>query len=104
MASSDEFVCNRSVRSLDMLFGVVTSILLHSILLIGSKYWQRALMREPNTAQVPNYKKIAVAAITTPPPAQLGKTALERATTLPVPSNPKKLGQSRTRLSERTPS
>ncbi|MEH1955466.1 TonB family protein [Nostoc sp.] len=47
MASFDEFVCHRSVRSLDMLQGVVTSILLHSILLIGSKYWHRALMHEP---------------------------------------------------------
>jgi TonB family protein len=47
MASFDEFVCHRSVRSVDMLQGVVTSILLHSILLIGSKYWHRALMHEP---------------------------------------------------------
>lgn len=47
MASSDEFVCHRSVRPLDMLFGVVISILLHSILLMGSKYWHTALMREP---------------------------------------------------------
>ncbi|MEH2445281.1 MAG: hypothetical protein V7K18_05730, partial [Nostoc sp.] len=48
MASCDEFFCHRSVRPLDMLFGIVTSILLHSILLMGSKYWHRALMREPN--------------------------------------------------------
>lgn len=47
MASSDKFLCHRSVRSFDMLQGVVISILLHSILLIGSKYWHRALMREP---------------------------------------------------------
>ncbi|AVH64115.1 energy transducer TonB [Nostoc sp. 'Peltigera membranacea cyanobiont' N6] len=47
MASFDEFVCNRSVRSVDMIFGVVISILLHSILLIGSKYWHRALIHEP---------------------------------------------------------
>ncbi|WP_375498245.1 TonB family protein [uncultured Nostoc sp.] len=53
--------------------------------------------------QAPNSKKIAVAPMTTPLPATLGKTALERATTLPVPSNPKKLGQSTTRLSARTP-
>jgi TonB family protein len=52
------------------------------------------------TAQVPNSKKIAVAPMTT----QLGKTALERATTLPVPSNPKNFGQSRVGLSGRTPS
>ncbi|MEH2312164.1 MAG: TonB family protein [Nostoc sp.] len=48
MASCDEFFCHRSVRPLDMLLGIVTSILLHSILLMGSKYWHRALMREPN--------------------------------------------------------
>ena len=47
MADSDKFLCHRSVRSIDMLQGVITSILLHSILLIGSKYWYRALMREP---------------------------------------------------------
>ncbi|WP_340089186.1 TonB family protein [Nostoc punctiforme] len=52
------------------------------------------------TAQVLNSKKIAVAPMTT----QLGKTALERATTLPVPSNPKNFGQSRVGLSGRTPS
>lgn len=46
MADSDKFLCHRSVRSIDMLQGVITSILLHSILLIGSKYWYRALMRE----------------------------------------------------------
>ncbi|MEH2405427.1 energy transducer TonB [Nostoc sp.] len=211
MASCDEFFCHRSVRPLDMLLGIVTSILLHSILLMGSKYWHRALMREPNqeitqeipievvevplnktdippqtslratknsiaggkalpekpvsamksanpighkassessfdltpsssaevfqperqqqktaspnlsrqqlqlkprktvlapttTVKVPNFKKIAVAPITTPSPAPLKKTALERATTLPVPSNPKNLGQSKTRLNGRTPS
>ncbi|MCW5313511.1 TonB family protein [Nostoc sp. KVJ3] len=56
MASSDEFVCHRSVRPLDMLLGLVTSILLHSILLIGSKYWHIALMREPKqkiTQEIP---------------------------------------------------
>ena len=256
MASCDEFFCHRSVRPLDMLLGIVTSILLHSILLIGSKYWHRALMREPNqeltqeipievvevppnktdippqtslratkdsiaggkasperpvsamksanptghkassessfdltpsspaevfqperqqqktaspnlsrqqvqlksrktasapattaqvpnfkriavapttpspaplektaplttplvsnlkqtvsapttTVKVPNFKRIAVASTTTPSPAPLRKTAFERATTLPVPSNPKNLGQSRTRLNGRTPS
>ncbi|MHC5598796.1 MAG: TonB family protein [Nostoc sp.] len=52
------------------------------------------------TVQVPKPKKIAVAQMTTPPPAQLEKTA----TTLPIPSNPKNLGQSRTGLSGRTPS
>ncbi|MEH1785214.1 MAG: TonB family protein [Nostoc sp.] len=55
------------------------------------------------TAQVPNSKKIAVAPITTPQSAQLGKTAVERATTLPVPRNPKKLGQSRVGFGGRTP-
>ncbi|WP_375493939.1 energy transducer TonB, partial [uncultured Nostoc sp.] len=54
-------------------------------------------------AQVPNSKKIAVAPITTPQSAQLGKTAVERATTLPVPRNPKKLGQSRVGFGGRTP-
>ena len=56
MASCDEFFCHRSVRPLDMLLGIVTSILLHSILLMGSKYWHRALMREPNqeiTQEIP---------------------------------------------------
>ena len=47
MASSDKFLYHRSVRPLDMLQGVVTSILLHSIFLVGSKYWYRALMHEP---------------------------------------------------------
>ncbi len=47
MADSDKFLYHRSVRSIDMLQGLITSILLHSILLIGSKYWYRALMREP---------------------------------------------------------
>ncbi|WP_335224228.1 TonB family protein [Nostoc sp.] len=56
------------------------------------------------TVKVPNFKKIAVAPTTTPSPASLGKTAPERATTLPVPGNPKNLGQSRTRLNGRTPS
>ncbi|MEH1940877.1 MAG: TonB family protein [Nostoc sp.] len=50
MSSSDEFVYHRSVRPLYMLQGVVTSILLHSILLMGSKYWYRALMHEPKQA------------------------------------------------------
>ncbi|WP_298916750.1 energy transducer TonB [uncultured Nostoc sp.] len=56
MASCDEFFYHRSVRPLDMLLGIVTSILLHSILLMGSKYWHRALMREPNqeiTQEIP---------------------------------------------------
>ncbi|BBD63833.1 hypothetical protein NIES4072_25110 [Nostoc commune NIES-4072] len=48
MVDSDKFLYHRSVRSIDMLQGVITSILLHSILLIGSKYWYKALMREPN--------------------------------------------------------
>lgn len=47
MASSDKFLYHRSVRPLDLLVGVVTSILLHSIFLVGSKYWYRALMPEP---------------------------------------------------------
>ncbi|MEH1795662.1 MULTISPECIES: energy transducer TonB [unclassified Nostoc] len=47
MASSNKFLYHRSVRPLDMLQGVVTSILLHSIFLVGSKYWYRALMHEP---------------------------------------------------------
>ena len=47
MASSDKFLYHRSVRPLDMLQGVVTSILLHSIFLVGSKYWYRVLMHEP---------------------------------------------------------
>ncbi|MBN3926353.1 TonB family protein [Nostoc sp. NMS4] len=47
MASSDKFLCHRSVRSLDMLLGVATSILLHSIFLVGSKYWYKALIHEP---------------------------------------------------------
>ncbi|MEH2040168.1 TonB family protein [Nostoc sp.] len=47
MASSDKFLYHRSVRPLDMLQGVVTSILLHFIFLVGSKYWYRALMHEP---------------------------------------------------------
>ncbi|MEH2390685.1 MAG: TonB family protein [Nostoc sp.] len=47
MASSDKFLYHRSVRPLDMPQGVVTSILLHSIFLVGSKYWYRALMHEP---------------------------------------------------------
>ncbi|MGF2034179.1 MAG: TonB family protein [Nostoc sp. CmiVER01] len=55
------------------------------------------------TVQVPNSKKITVAPTTTPLLVTQGKTAIERATTLPVPSNPKKLGQSTTRLSARTP-
>ncbi|MBD2534668.1 TonB family protein [Nostoc flagelliforme FACHB-838] len=254
MTSFDEFVYHRRVRPLNMLQGVVTSILLHSILLMGSKYWHTALMREPKqeitqeipievvevtpdktdippqtslratknsiaggkalperpvsvvksasptghkaykersfettsspaqvlqtgrqqqktespnrsgqqpqfkpqktalapatTAQVSNSKKIAVAPMTTPPaqlektaplatltspnpkqitsapateaqmpnskkiavapiatplPAALLKTPLERATTLPVPSNPQKLGQLRVGLSGQTP-
>lgn len=55
------------------------------------------------TAQLPNSKKIAVAPVTRPQPAQLGKTAFERATTLPVPRNPKKLRQSRVGFSGQTP-
>ncbi|MHC5926248.1 energy transducer TonB [Nostoc sp.] len=47
MASSDKFLYHRSVRPFDLLQGVVTSILLHSIFLVGSKYWYRALMPEP---------------------------------------------------------
>lgn len=56
MASSDEFVCHRSVRLLDTFIGVVISILLHSILLVGSKYWHKGLMREPKqeiTQEIP---------------------------------------------------
>ncbi|WP_335112864.1 TonB family protein, partial [Nostoc sp.] len=56
------------------------------------------------TVKVPNYRRIAVAPITKPSLAPLEKTPLERTTTLPVPSNPKNLGQSRTRLNGRTPS
>lgn len=47
MASSGKFLYHRSVRPLDMLQGVVISILLHSIFLVGSKYWYRVLMHEP---------------------------------------------------------
>ncbi|MEH1828804.1 MAG: TonB family protein [Nostoc sp.] len=57
----------------------------------------------PSTpVQVPNSKKIALAPITTAQPAQFGKTAFEKATTLPVSNNPKKLGQSRVGFSGRT--
>ncbi|MEH2244041.1 MAG: hypothetical protein V7K85_15300, partial [Nostoc sp.] len=47
MAFSQEFQRYRSVRSLDMLPALVSSILLHCILLIGSKYWLTAFTPEP---------------------------------------------------------
>ncbi len=47
MAFSHEFQRYRSVRPFDMLQSLVVSILLHSTLLIGSKYWLRAFMPEP---------------------------------------------------------
>jgi TonB family protein len=56
MASSHEFVYYRSVRPLDMLFGLVISIVLHFILLIGSKYWHKAFIGEPKqeiTQEIP---------------------------------------------------
>ncbi|MBN3941661.1 TonB family protein [Nostoc sp. NMS9] len=47
MAFSHEFQRYRSVRPFDILPGLVSSILLHSILLIGSKYWFTAFMPGP---------------------------------------------------------
>ncbi len=47
MAFSHEFQRYRSVHPRQMLQGLVISILLHSTLLIGSKYWLRAFMPEP---------------------------------------------------------
>ncbi|MEH2361407.1 MAG: hypothetical protein V7K58_17160, partial [Nostoc sp.] len=47
MAFSHEFQRYRSVRPGQMLQGLVISILLHSTLLIGSKYWLRGFMPEP---------------------------------------------------------
>ncbi|MEH1934798.1 MAG: TonB family protein [Nostoc sp.] len=47
MAFSHEFQRYRSVRPGQMLQGLVSSILLHSTLLMGSKYWLRAFMPEP---------------------------------------------------------
>ncbi|MEH2417246.1 MAG: hypothetical protein V7K12_18785, partial [Nostoc sp.] len=46
MAFSHEFQRYRSVRPRQILQGLVISILLHSTLLIGSKYWLRAFMPE----------------------------------------------------------
>jgi len=47
MAFSHQFQRYRSVRPRQMLQGLVISILLHSTLLIGSKYWLRAFTPEP---------------------------------------------------------
>ncbi|MHC5815568.1 MAG: TonB family protein [Nostoc sp.] len=47
MAFSHEFQRYRSVRPGQMLQGLVISILLHSTLMIGSKYWLRAFTPEP---------------------------------------------------------
>ncbi|OUL36066.1 hypothetical protein BV375_00950, partial [Nostoc sp. 106C] len=47
MAFSHEFQRYRSVRPAQMLQGLVSSILLHSIVLIGSIYWLRAFVPKP---------------------------------------------------------
>ncbi|MHC5825981.1 MAG: hypothetical protein ACYT04_61535, partial [Nostoc sp.] len=47
MAFSHEFQRYRSVRPGQMLQGLIISILLHSILMIGSKYWLTAFTPEP---------------------------------------------------------
>ncbi|MEH2044795.1 MAG: TonB family protein [Nostoc sp.] len=63
---------------------------------------QPTAIKRATIPTTPKPKKIAVAPNTTPPPALTRKTALAPAITSPIP-NPKKLGQSRTLLSGRTP-
>jgi len=47
MALNHEWESHRSLRPAEMLLGLVSSILLHSILLMGSIYWLRAFVPEP---------------------------------------------------------
>ncbi|MEH1860452.1 MAG: TonB family protein, partial [Nostoc sp.] len=63
---------------------------------------QPTAIKRATIPTIPKPKKMAVAPNTTPPPALTRKTAPAPAITSPVP-NPKKLGQSRTLLSGRTP-
>ncbi|WP_341526325.1 TonB family protein [Nostoc sp. UHCC 0302] len=48
MGSSHDFQHYRSAPPGDMLVSLVTSILLHSILLVASSYWLRAFVPQPN--------------------------------------------------------
>lgn len=46
MTQAQKFQRDRSTRPEDLLIGLVASILLHSILLIGGNYWWRAFAPE----------------------------------------------------------
>jgi TonB family protein len=69
MAMSGRFDYNRSDRPEDLLIGLVSSIILHSLLFLGSKYWLQAFTPEQKSEPIPiEYVEVPQSQTKTPPP------------------------------------